>query len=198
LALDDILRALEDTAEKRIEAIEQDAQQQINETISEVKKDASRTKRLRLKKIEDAIKSECTGIIYSASLKAKNELIKAQEETVDEAFRLAEQRLSDLHSNKEYPKVFELLLDECLEVFDGEVVLRVRPDDKTLVDSLMADRQVPYSISETPLEASGGLIASTPDGEVVVYNSFESRLSKAKETLRLDISNALFGSEADS
>jgi vacuolar-type H+-ATPase subunit E/Vma4 len=198
LAIDDILRALEDNAEDHIEAIKQDTQQRVNEIISEVEKEASRTKRLRLKKMEDAIKSECTGIVYSASLKAKNELIKAQEETVNEAFRLAEQRLSDLHSNEEYPKVFELLLEECLEVFNGEVVLRVRPDDKALVDRLMADRQVPYSISETPLEASGGLVASSPDGEVVVHNSFESRLSKAKEILRLDISNALFSSEANS
>lgn len=198
MAIDDILRALEDSAEKRIEAIEQDTQQRVNEIISEVEKEAVRTKRLRLRKIDDAIKSECTGIVYSASLKAKNELIKAQEETVDEAFRLAEQRLSDLHSNEEYPKVFELLLDECLEVLEGEVIIQVRTDDRALVDSLMEDRQVPYSISETPLEASGGLVAGSPDGEVVVYNYFESRLSKAKETLRLDISNTLFSSEANS
>jgi vacuolar-type H+-ATPase subunit E/Vma4 len=198
LALDDILRALEDNAEKRIEAIKQDTQQRVNEIISEVERDASRTKRLRLKKMEDAIKSECTSIIYSASLKAKNELIKAQEKTVDEAFRLAEQRLSGLHSNEEYPKIFELLLDECLEVLDGEVVIQARPDDKTLVDELMVKKKVPYSISETPLEASGGLVVSSSDGEVVVHNSFESRLSKAKETLRLEISNTLFGSGANS
>jgi vacuolar-type H+-ATPase subunit E/Vma4 len=198
LALDDILRALEDNAEDRIEAIKQDAQQRVNEIISEVEKEASRTRRLRLKKVEDAIKSESTGLVYSASLKAKNELIKAQEETVDEAFRLAEQRLSGLHSNEEYPKIFELLLDECLEVLDGEVVLQVAADDRALVEKLMANRQVPYRISDTPLDASGGLFAGTPDGEVVVYNSFESRLEKAKETLRLEISNALFASEANS
>ena len=198
MALDHILRALEDNAENRIEAIEQDAQQRVNEVISEVKKEASRTRRLRIKKMEDAIKSECTGIIYSASLKAKNELIKAQEQTVDEAFRLAEQRLAGLHSNEEYPKIFELLLDECLEILDGEVVLRVRADDRDLVDNLMASRHVPYTISETPLEASGGLVAGSPDGEVTVYNSFESRLNKVKETLRLEISNALFASEANS
>jgi vacuolar-type H+-ATPase subunit E/Vma4 len=198
LALEDILRALEDNAEDRIEAIKQDTQQRVNEIVSEVEKEASRSKRLRLKKVQDAIKSECTGIVYSASLKAKNELIKAQEETVYEAFRLAEQRLAGLHSNEEYPKIFELLLDECLEILDGEVVLRVRADDRGLLDKLMANRDVPYSISETPLEASGGLVAGSPDGEVIVYNSFESRLSKAKETLRLEISNALFNPEANS
>lgn len=198
MALEDILRALEDNVENRIEAIKQDTQQRVNEIISEVEKEAARSKRLRLRKVQDAIKSECTGIVYSASLKAKNELIKAQEETVDEAFRLAEQRLSGLHSNEEYPKVFELLLDECLEVLDGEVVLRVRADDRDLLDKLMANRHVPYSFSETPLEASGGLVAGSPDGKVIVYNSFESRLDKAKETLRLEISNALFASEANS
>jgi vacuolar-type H+-ATPase subunit E/Vma4 len=198
LALDDILRALEDNAEDRIEVIKQDAQQRVNEIISEVEKEASRSKRLRLKKVQDAIKSECTGIVYSASLKAKNELIKAQEDTVEEAFRLAEQRLSGLHSNEEYPRVLELLLDECLEVLDGEVIIHVRQDDRTLVDGLMADRKISYSISETPLEASGGLDVSSPDGEVIVRNSFESRLSKAKETLRLDISNALLGAETNS
>jgi len=198
LALDDILRALEDNAEDRIEAIKQDGQQRVNEIISEADREVSRIRRLRLKKIEDAIKSECTSTVYSASLKAKNELIKAQEETVDEAFRLAKQRLSGLHSNEEYPKVFELLLDECMEVLDGEVVLQVRADDRDLVDKLMANRDVPYSVSETPLEASGGLVAGSPDGEVIVYNSFESRLDKAKETLRLEISNALFNPEANS
>jgi len=197
LALEDILRALDDNAEDRIEVIKQDAQQRVNEIISEVEKDASRSRRLRIKKMEDAIKSECTGIVYSASLKAKNELIKAQEETVNEAFRLAEQRLAGLRSNEEYPRVFELLLDECLEVLEGEVVLRVRADDRDLLDKLMANRGAPYSISETPLEASGGLFAGSPDGEVIVYNSFESRLTKAKETLRLEISNALFASEAN-
>jgi vacuolar-type H+-ATPase subunit E/Vma4 len=198
LALDDILRALEDNAEDRIEAIKQDAQQRVNEIISEVEREASRTRRLRLKRIEDAIKSECTGIVYSASLKAKNELIKVQEEMVDEAFRLAEERLTEQRSKEEYPKIFELLLDECLEALDGEVVLQVRQDDRALVESLMVNRQAPYRISETPLEASGGLVAGSPDGEIVVHNSFESRLSKARETLRLEISNALFGSQAAS
>jgi vacuolar-type H+-ATPase subunit E/Vma4 len=198
LALDDILRALEDNAEDRIEAIKQDAQQRVNEIISEVEREASRTRRLRLKKLEDAIRSECTGIVYSGSLKAKNELIKVQEEMVGEAFRLAEQRLTEQRSKEEYPKIFELLLDECLEALDGEVVLQVRQDDRALVESLMANRQVPYRISETRLEASGGLVASSLDGEVVVHNSFESRLSKAKKTLRLEISNALFGSQAAS
>jgi vacuolar-type H+-ATPase subunit E/Vma4 len=197
LALEDILRALEDKVGARIEVIQSEAQQRVAEIMSEVDKDAARTKRARLKKVEDAVRSEATAIIYSASLKAKNELIKAQEETVDEAFRMAEARLSELHKDQGYPRILGVLLDEALEFFDGEVILQVRQADRELVQKMMAERQVPYSISETPLEASGGLVVSSPGGQVVVSNTFESRLDKAKDKLRLEISRTLFGAGAE-
>jgi vacuolar-type H+-ATPase subunit E/Vma4 len=192
LALEDILRALEDKAGARIEAIQSEAQQRVAEILSEVEKDAARTKRARLKKVEDSVRSEATAIVYSASLKAKNELIKAQEETVDEAFRLAEARLSDLHNDQRYPRVLEVLLDEALEFFSGEVILQVRPGDRELVERLMSQRQRQFRFSETPLDASGGLVVSSPGGEVVVSNTFESRLEKARDKLRLEISKTLF------
>jgi vacuolar-type H+-ATPase subunit E/Vma4 len=131
--------------------------------------------------------------VYSASLKAKNELIKAQEETVDEAFRLAETRLSELHNDQRYPRILGVLLDEALEYFDSEVILQVRQADRELVEKMMAERQRAFRFSETPLEASGGLVVSSAGGEVVVSNTFESRLEKARDKLRLEISKTLFG-----
>jgi V/A-type H+/Na+-transporting ATPase subunit E len=198
LALEDILRALEEKASKRIEGIQSEAELRVVEITAEVEKDASRTRRVRLKKVEDAVRSESTAIVYSASLKAKNELIRAQEETVDEAFQLAEKRLAELNRDESYPSILRVLLDEVLEFFDGEVILQVRADDRRLVESAMAEKQRPYRISETSLEASGGLVASSPTGEVTVSNTFESRLDRARDKLRLEISNALFGSESES
>jgi V/A-type H+/Na+-transporting ATPase subunit E len=192
LALEDILRALEDKAGARIEVIQTEAQQRVVEILSEVEKDAARTKRARLKKVEDAVRSEATAIVYSASLKAKNELIKAQEETVDEAFRLAEDRLSELYKDQRYPRILAVLLDEALEFFEGEVILQVRPSDRELIEKLMVERQRQYRFSDAPLEASGGLVVSSPGGEVVVSNTFESRLEKARDKLRLAISTTLF------
>jgi len=194
LAVEDILRALEDKAANRIEVVKTEAQQRVNEIMGEAEKDAAHTRRMRLKKIENSIRSESTSIVYSASLEAKNELIRAQEEVVDEAFKLAGERLSDLRDRDDYPEVFEVLLDECLEYMDGEILLQVRKDDRTLLEKLMADKKVPYRIAEAPLEASGGLIASSADGKVDIQNSFESRLSKAKEKMRLEVSNVLYGS----
>jgi vacuolar-type H+-ATPase subunit E/Vma4 len=193
LALEDILRALEEKADTRIEVIESETGQRVQEILAEVDKDAARTRRMRLKKVEDQIRSEATGIVYSASLKAKNQLIKAQEETVDEAFKVAEQRLADLHKQQDYPKVLEVLLDECLEFFpEGEVLVQVRADDRGGVERMLSDRGRTFTVSQTPLEASGGLVVSSPDSQIVVSNTFDSRLARAKDHLRLEISKALF------
>ncbi len=198
MALEDILRALEDKAEVRIEAVQSDAQQRVAEISSEVERDADRTRRARLKKVEDAVRSEATAVIYSAQLKAKNELIKAQEETVDKAFSLAEQKLTELSKEERYKKILAVLVSEALEFFDGgEVLIQVRPDDRGLVETMMAEKQQPYRVSDTPLEASGGLLISSPGGEVVVSNTFESRLGRARDKLRLAISNTLFGARTE-
>jgi len=193
LALEDILRALEEKADTRVEVIESEARQRVQEVLAEVEKETARTRRQRLKKVEDQIKSEASGIVYSASLKSKNLIIKAQEETVDEAFRIAEERLAKLYQRQDYPQVLEILLGECLEFFpEGEVLVQVRPTDRDLVEKLMSARQRPYRLSETPLEASGGLVVSNLEGQIVVSNTFESRLVRAKDHLRLQISQALF------
>jgi vacuolar-type H+-ATPase subunit E/Vma4 len=42
------------------------------------------------------------------------------------------------------------------------------------------------------LHSAGGLIASARDGMVVVSNTVESRLEKAKDSLKLEIFAALF------
>ncbi|MBU4194654.1 MAG: V-type proton ATPase subunit E [Actinobacteria bacterium] len=196
MALEAILRALDMKAQADIEAVKAEAQERVAEIESEVEREAARTRRQTLKKAEDKIRGEANAIVYSASIKARNELVKAQEEAVDEAFRVAEQRLLSVSEGEGYPGILEALLDECLEYFSGEVVIGVRGEDREPVERMMADRQVPYRISETPLDAAGGLTASSADGEITVLNTLESRLEKARDKLKLVISNALFESRA--
>jgi len=192
MALEDILRALEEKALDKIQLIKSEAQERAKEIKAEAEREAAREKRLKLKRISDSLKSEATALIYSATLKGKNRLIKAQEEVVEEAFRIAEERLRDFHSDERYPRVFEALLDECLGVLgDRDVVIRVREDDRALARELLDKRNVSYSFGE-PLESLGGVYASSNDGDITVFNTLESRLEKARERLRLDVSKALF------
>ena len=196
MALEAILRALDLKATAEVEAIEAKARERVAEIESEVDREAARTRRQTLRKAEDRIRSEVNAIAYSASIKARNELITAQEETVGKVFDAAEKRLLSVSKGEGYPRILEALLDECLEYFSGEVVLEVRREDRERIEGMMARRQVPYRISDTPLDAAGGLTASSADGEIVVLNTLESRLEKARGKLKLVISNELFESKA--
>lgn len=192
MALEDILRALDGKADAEVEVIRENTKQRVGEIQSEVERSVSRAKRLKLKKLEESILSEAAAIVYSASLKAKNNVIKAQEEVVETTFKAAEMRLHELRNGASYPVILEELIDGCLGYFDGEVVITAAPEDRPLVEKIMAARGTPFRFSENPLEASGGIVAQSPGGEIVVLNTLEARLERARAELRLDISNALF------
>lgn len=194
MALEDILRALEEKADTRVEVIENEADQRVQEILAEVEKETERTRRQRLKKVEDQMRSEATAIVYSASLRSKNLIIKAQEDAVEYAFNSAKDELARLRERPDYPRVMEALLGECLEYFpEGEVLVRVREDDRDLVGRLLEARKKPFAFAQAPLETSGGLVMSNPDGSISVSNTFESRLDRAQDHLKLQISKALFG-----
>ncbi|MBN2169563.1 MAG: V-type ATP synthase subunit E [Actinobacteria bacterium] len=193
MALEDILRALDKKAEAEVKVIQESALQRVDEIKSEVELSVSRARRLKLKKLEESVRSDCAALLYSASLKAKNNVIKAQENVVDTAFKIAEERLQEINKDASYPKVLEALLDGCLEYIEEDVVIEARPEDRELVEKMMASKGLAFKFLETPLEVSGGLVAKTTDDEIIVMNTFESRMDRAKESLKLDISNTLFG-----
>jgi vacuolar-type H+-ATPase subunit E/Vma4 len=192
VALEDILKALEDKVSSSLEAVQEEAEQKASEIKAEAEKDASRTRRMKLKKVEEAIRSEATSIVYSASLKAKNEVIKAQEEVVEDVFANASKRLSEIRDGADYPKVMKVLISQCFEFIDGEAVLQVRQDDRAITEQVMGANGKPFRFADKPLEASGGVIASSADGSITVSNSLETRLERARSKLRLDVSDTLF------
>ncbi len=192
MALEDILRALEDKAQTAIETIKSEAEEEVKRIMAEAENEASRTRRQRLKKIEDALRSEATAMIYSATLKAKKEVNQAREEAVENVFKAAQERISELSKDESYSDIFKALLDECIELIDGEIVFQVRPEDRPLLERFLSGKNIQYRISDVPLASCGGLNAMSSDGSITVYNTFEKRLERAKRRLRLEISNILF------
>lgn len=193
MALEDILKALDEKADKQIQLIAIDSQKRVDEITTEISVEADRRKQGRIRKVTEAARSEATAILYSAQLRAKNEVIRAQEKSVGEAFRLAEERLGGLAGEKRYPKVLNALLEQALDFFDGgEVVIQTREKDRGAIEKAMTRIGTPFTISDLPLEAHGGVVVSSPDGRIVVSNTFESRLIRAQDRLRMEVSKVLF------
>ena len=193
MALEDILKALEDKAKSQIEQIKAEGERRARDIKSEAEREASHARRLRLQRFESSVRSEANSIVYSATLKAKNRLIDAQNEVVSEAFDLAASRLAEIRNSPDYPRILEKLIDECLEFLDSrELRVRVNAEDRELASRILKEKGVDFEMLE-PLDTSGGVWMSAREGEISIHNTFESRLSKAKEKMRVKVSRALFG-----
>jgi V/A-type H+-transporting ATPase subunit E len=198
LALENLLKVLDGRAKSAVEKKREAARREAERIVQEADTEARRIERVKLRKVKAACASERAGVVYKATLEAKNELIKAEEEVVEKAFKLASDRLARIVETDEYQGILQGLLDECLEVLEGEEIeLTVRDEDRVRVEEMMAGRGIDYRFSDAPSDCSGGLAAATTDGRIKIDNTFESRLSRAKETMRREIAQTLFGLSGD-
>ena len=93
----------------------------------------------------------------------------------------AEVRLKDLRSDPKYPVVFEKLLKEAVGAMGNEsFVVHIDPRDEALCKKTLAFLNRSSEI-HADLVTEGGVTLSLPDNAVVISNTVESRLQRAKE-----------------
>lgn len=194
MAVEDILLALDEQCREECRAIHERARREAEEILEKARREAEEMRRARLKRAKSEAESETISILYSARMKARNAVIQAKEEMVDEALREAEKRLGDLRSREDYPRVMEGWLGEGLSRLGGKVVVHVDPRDADLAASLLDKAGVEYEVVPD-IECLGGAVISDADARVKVINTAEERLNRAREKLRMQVSEILFGEE---
>lgn len=194
MAIEDILEALDEQCRQECREIFDRAQEEAKRIIAKAQEEAEALRKQRLERIKAEAESEATSILYSARLKAKNEVIRAKEEVASEAMALAEKRLMDLRSHPNYPDILKGYLDEALSQFEGKVVVHVDPRDKDLVAKILKKSGVKHEI-RTDIETAGGVMVTNEVEDVRVLNTVEERLRRAREKLRIPVYRLLFGEE---
>lgn len=194
MSIEDILQALDDQCRQECQEIFNRAEQEAKEIIEKAQAEAESIREARLEKIKADARSEAISMLYSARLKSKNEVIRAKEEIAEEALAEAEKRLRDLRAREDYPAILEGLIAEGLARVSGKVVLHVDPSDRELADSIARKLGLDYELL-TDIETIGGAVISDPGGRVQIVNTVEERLNRAREKLRMQVSDILFGEE---
>ena len=132
-------------------------------------------------------------IIGAAELEVRNGQLRSLEKAVNEAFDAAMEEVSGL-SGAKYEKALAQLIKEGLEVIGPKAKVHCSSKDKKAVAA--AIRKLPSShakltLDEKPVETTGGVVMTTPDGQVKFDNTFEARLERMKAELRKGVSDAL-------
>ncbi|HEX8959104.1 MAG TPA: V-type ATP synthase subunit E family protein, partial [Solirubrobacterales bacterium] len=151
--------------------------------------EAARERRLDLeRRMARAERSRRENDARLAGLKA---LADARSELVGAAFARAEAELGGLRATASYPGVLRCLLVEAASMIAARpLVVEVDPRDEEVLRRLAAAEGLEVEVAGS-LHCAGGLVARDLSGGVLVHNTLEARLRKAREALPAEATSAV-------
>jgi len=198
MGLQSILDKIRSVGDVQINEIERNAKSQANEIFEQAHLDAKQIEAVESTRSSMPATAERSRILHRARLDALHVVSEVREKLVDTAISQACDRLASFRSDSNYPNVLRTLTEEALAQLassegDGNFEILADPRDKALVEHIIKDLGVGTFV-RYDLTCSGGVIAQSEDGRVVVINTFESRLEQSRTFIRHRLA-ALFEEE---
>jgi V/A-type H+-transporting ATPase subunit E len=192
VAYEDLLNSVEESAREKEQELRNREKTAVEDIRARAKKQAAGVRQVHLDETKKSVTAERNKLLYLAKAENKENLIRVREAAFDRAFAEAEARLLALRSDPKYPEVFAKLLREAAgSMGDETFVVHIDPRDEALCKKALAAQGISPAI-RADISTSGGVVAALPDNSVVISNTVESRLGRAKELRRKEIHAILF------
>ncbi|MEM3519432.1 MAG: V-type ATP synthase subunit E family protein [Candidatus Hadarchaeales archaeon] len=186
-------------AQEKAEKILSDAKKQRTTILDAAKLGAEEISDVELKKAKEVAREKFEREIVEGKMKIKREILKKREELINEAFKRAETSLKRAASGKEYEKkLVKLATEACRRTGHKDVILKANAKDLKILEreksKIAAEIGGKVSIGEA-IQTIGGVVAVSADGKVVVDETFEARLKREAEALRIKVAKLFEGSK---
>ena len=193
MAYEDLLKSVEEGAQEKEQELRKKAAVAVEGIRARAKKQSEAIRQAAVDEATRSVATERNKLLYITKAENKEQLIKIRETAFAKAFSGAEARLRDLRVNPEYPAIFEKLLREAASTTGDEAfTVHVDPRDEALCKKILAALYLKGDVL-TDLTTSGGVVISQHNNTVVISNTVESRLERAKEHNRHTIHAILSG-----
>jgi len=194
MSIEDIILALEEQCRSECQAIFQEAHRQAEGIVRQAEVEAEEIRRSKREKVISAAESEAAAMLYSARLRAKNLAVEVKESVLEDVFKKAREEAGRMRESGDYPRIFTALLEEALISIGEGGVLHVDPRDCVVAErALQATGKAESMTIEEDLSCLGGLVVSDKEGRINIVNTFDERLKRARERLKLEVTRILFG-----
>lgn len=186
------------SAEKIIERIKSDTEQQITQLRADAEKQSQNiiknAKAEAQKEAEDIMRhgqleSENTKkiLISKASQEIRRDMMNAREELIAQCFQEALQQLKALPENQ-YRKFITSLIQQGKKRLGENCTVQIsRPLDKDIA-------QQQNLLIQGTLQSIGGVMMQSADGKITIDYTFERLLSRKKDEIRIQVGKLLFPS----
>jgi V/A-type H+/Na+-transporting ATPase subunit E len=123
----------------------------------------------------------------------KLEFLKRRNELAERAFDASRGRVLAMRTSPSYRDVVKRLAVEAIGLAGGtDLVFHVDPRDRSLFEGILRELGRNSEIA-TDIETAGGLTVTSRDGKILVTNTLESRLARARDLLKGEVFSTLGG-----
>jgi vacuolar-type H+-ATPase subunit E/Vma4 len=191
MALQDIVRALDEQADAECRETLDNAKLQAKAVTTEAKEEAERIRQRKVGDAEARVKTKVAQITNAAKLENKRDVAALKDRAISSVFDDATRALGALRGSDRYEALLRDLAREAFESVEGAVDVAVDPRDEKLATKVLMDMGVDFTLT-TGLESAGGLVVITGAGRISRRNTFEDRLSKVHHIAQSQVAEILF------
>jgi vacuolar-type H+-ATPase subunit E/Vma4 len=193
MAYEDLKQEMEVCSEEEINAILDSARKRAEEILREAQTQAEGTKQHYLHEAIRIIKIERMKLLYRVKSEVKNRENAEKNAIYQQAFHSAREKLNESRMGNAYEESFRKMLTRAVnEIHSPSVRIHIDEQDEQLCREIVKELDIQAEII-SDLDSIGGCRVSLPDETVIVHNTIESRLEKAKDFLKKDVFSALYG-----
>lgn len=196
MALEDILESLEEEARKQSADIMSRAKTQADDLMAEAERDVAQIRESTGAEAAERLRSQEAKMLLEARFQAKKRVAEAKEKLVEEVFAEAGSMVGALPEHVSYPSVFRFLTAELVKAAGNNgaaAVLKVSSRDVSLAEEAALKFGTDGSIKvESDPSVVAGVAMAIDGGRRTGVNTLDSRLAKARQTLRTRVGAVLF------
>jgi vacuolar-type H+-ATPase subunit E/Vma4 len=190
MAIEDILKALDEQATADSAAVVAEAEAHANLIIEDAQRSADEIHQNFARQVERVARAAASKKVNAAKLEAKMEVSSAKGAGVASVFDAARDRLSEVRSG-DYDRLFEQLAAEALAGSEGAVTIRVAAQDADRAQRAAAASGITAEIVADQ-DSVGGIIVESAGGRIIRRNTLEDRLDRVSQFLQADVARVLF------
>jgi len=185
MSAENIIALIKKDAEKDVKNIQKEAEKQAETIIHDSNEEAEKQAEKILKNGKEQSENLKKILVSKASQEVKRDVMKVKEEIIEDCFNKAFEKLVHLDEER-YKELLKSLIEDGKRKIGDNCELIITGDiDKNIADDL--NIKVSGKIN-----ASGGVLVKSSDGQVTLDNTFEGILKRKKGKIRIDVGKLLF------
>ena len=199
---DKIVSSIMSEAQEKADVIIQDANAEVSQITAKAEKTAEAEKIKILDNGKKQSDMRYQQIISEAKMNARRAELGAKEEVIEAAFNQAigELKVKASSGDDEYKDSLSKMIKEAADEIGGnDLIIQLNEaDTNSLKQDLSASGSdsfqlngINFTVGE-PIDAMGGAVLKTINGDIEVNNTIEARLERFKSILRSEVAEILF------